>query len=245
MLHADQRMLRGVEAKLYVILGSHACRTGMLMLDHKGIDYEVVELPTGLHPFVLRLRGFSGNRKPFRQAGDKSPRMLAMADRSGTVPALKIDGRRVKTNREIARVLEELRPDPPFYPADPDRRRAVEEAERWGDEVFQMAARRIGLMALLHGKDGLADRGGDGRLGPMLWRHERARWFGARFVGRFVFAAADEAGEQELLDALPGHARPHRRLDRGGSAQRGRAVCRRLHDRPEPRAADLPARPAQ
>ena len=46
--------------KLYVILGSHACRTGMLMLEHKGIEYERVELPTGLHPFLLPLRGFRG-----------------------------------------------------------------------------------------------------------------------------------------------------------------------------------------
>jgi hypothetical protein len=49
-----------MEAKLYVILGSHACRTGMLMLAHKSIDYERVELPTGLHPFALRLLGFAG-----------------------------------------------------------------------------------------------------------------------------------------------------------------------------------------
>jgi hypothetical protein len=55
-----------MEAKLYVILGSRACRTGMLLLEHKGIDYERVELPTGLHPFALRLRGFEGNPTSFR-----------------------------------------------------------------------------------------------------------------------------------------------------------------------------------
>jgi hypothetical protein len=38
-----------MKPKLYVILGSHACRTGMLKLEHKGIDYERVELPAGLH----------------------------------------------------------------------------------------------------------------------------------------------------------------------------------------------------
>jgi hypothetical protein len=31
--------------------------------------------------------------------------MLATADRMGTVPALQIDGQRVKTNREIARCV--------------------------------------------------------------------------------------------------------------------------------------------
>ena len=103
-----------MEAKLYVILGSHACRTGMLMLEHKGIEYELVELPTGLHPFALRLRGFAGNPAPFRRLDDRRPRMLGTADRMGTVPALLIDGQRVKGNRDIARFLEELRPDPPL-----------------------------------------------------------------------------------------------------------------------------------
>ena len=49
------------QPRLYVILGSHACRAGMLMLDHKGIPYRTVTLPTGLHPLVVRLRGFPGH----------------------------------------------------------------------------------------------------------------------------------------------------------------------------------------
>src|SRR3954467_13570926 len=113
-----------MEAKLYVILGSHACRAGMLMLDHKGIDYETVELPPILHPFVLPLRGFERNSKPFREVGSQAPRMLKTADRMGTVPALVLDGQRVKTNRQIARFLDTVRPDPPLFPADPDRRQA-------------------------------------------------------------------------------------------------------------------------
>jgi hypothetical protein len=32
------------QATLYVIPGSHACRAGMLMLEHKGIAYRTVEL---------------------------------------------------------------------------------------------------------------------------------------------------------------------------------------------------------
>ena len=200
---SNQAYAEPVEAKLYVILGSHACRTGMLMLEHKHIEYERVELPTGLHPFVLRLRGFAGNPAPFRRLDDRPHRMLGTVDRMGTVPALLIDGRRVKRNREIARFLEELRPDPPLFPDEPELRQGVEEAERWGDEVFQMTARRLGLAALLHGRDGLVNRGGDGRLGPLLWRQPTVRWVGARLVGRFVFGANARA-EPELLAALPG-----------------------------------------
>jgi glutathione S-transferase len=192
-----------MEAKLYVILGSHACRTGMLMLEHKGIEYERVELPTGLHPFALRLRGFAGNPAPFRKLDDRPHRMVGLADRAGTVPALLVDGRRVKTNREIARFLEELHPDPPLYPADPEQRRAVEEAERWGDEVFQMTARRLTLAASLHGRDGLVNRADDGRLGPLLWRQQTVRLIGTRAIALLVFAANKRA-EPELLAVLPG-----------------------------------------
>ena len=105
----------------------------------------------------------------------------------GTVPALRLDGQRVKTNREIARFLEGLCPDPPLFPADGERRRAVEEAERWGDEVFQMAARRVVLAAALHGRDALVNRGDDGRLGPLLFRRQGMRLVGARLIGFSVF----------------------------------------------------------
>src|SRR4051794_30149775 len=125
-------------ATLYVIPGSHACRTGMLLLDHKGVEYRTTVLPTGLHPVLVRAAGFPGNPAPFRELGDGRGRWVGMLDRLGTVPALKMDGDRVKTNRAIARHLERVCPEPPLFPADPERRRAVEEAEAWGDEVFQM-----------------------------------------------------------------------------------------------------------
>ncbi len=189
------------ETKLYVILGSHACRTGSLLLEHKGIEYEQVVLPSGMHPLMLRLRGFSGNR-PFREVDGGRPLMLDAADRMGTVPALKIDGERVKTNRDIARFLEELRPDPPLYPADPAQRAAVEEAERWGDEVFQMTARRLALAAAVRGGDAIIGGGSEGRLGPLLFRNDHVRAIGTKMFGRFVFSAGPQA-ESELLAVLP------------------------------------------
>jgi glutathione S-transferase len=121
----------------------------------------------------------------------------------GTVPALAVNGQRVKTNRAIARFLEEWRPEPPLYPADPDRRAAVEEAERWGDDVFQMTARRLALAASLRGGDSISRGGDDGRLGPLLWRSRRIRNAGTKLLGRFVFRAGTTA-ESELLAELPG-----------------------------------------
>ena len=189
-------------AKLYVILGSHACRAGMLMLDHKGIPYRVVNLPTAVHPLLLTLRGFTSSPVR-RRIGGRRPSALAMADRLGTVPALRYDGDRVQTNREIARFLDRLKPDPPLFPADPERRQLVEEAERWGDEVLQMVARRLALAASLHGRDAMFDRANDGRLGPLLWRNETVRLLGTGLLARLVFRT-NRGNEPELLASVPG-----------------------------------------
>ncbi len=188
--------------KLYVI-PTHPCRTGMLMLEHKGIPYRRIDLPAALHPLALRLHGFRGNAAPFRDIDGRPHRMLALADRMGTVPALLLDGNRVMTNRHIARFLDEVQPDPPLLPAKPDRRLAVEEAERWGDEIFQMAARRLLLAAMLHGRDGIVNRGEEGRLGPLISRHETARFAVARLVARIAFAV-NARSDDDLLATLPG-----------------------------------------
>lgn len=187
--------------KLYVILGSHACRAGILTLDHKRIDYETVVLPTGLHPFLVSLRGFPGRAN--RLAGDQKQISLRLANRYGTVPALRYGDERVQTNRKISRFIDARHPDPPLFPADAERRTAVEEAERWGDETFQMTARRLGLCGVLHGADAMVDRGRNGRLGPVLWKSDLMRFAGSKLVGRTTFATGLGA-EAELLEGLPG-----------------------------------------
>lgn len=110
-----------MSAKLYALELSHPSQAVRLMLERKGIDHEVKYLLPGFHPPVLRLAGFRGD----------------------TAPALKIDGRRLQNSVAIARALDEIRPDPPLYPDDPERRRAVEEAEAWGEREFQPVPRRI------------------------------------------------------------------------------------------------------
>ena len=96
------------------------------MLDHKGIEHRVVNLPPGWQPVALRALGFRGAR----------------------VPALKLEGRHVQGSRRISRALDELKPDPPLFPADPELRAAVEEAERWGDNAYQPIPRRMIRWAL-------------------------------------------------------------------------------------------------
>lgn len=189
-------------ATLYVIPGSHACRTSMLMLEHKSIDYRRVDLLTGPHPFSVRMRGFSGHRTPIRRVDGQTHRSLAMLDRMGTVPALRFASERIQTNREIARFLDRVHPEPALFPDDGQHRRAVEEAEQWGDDVLQMTARRIALATALRGLDALYGRGNDGRLGPLLSRNQALRILATRISARFAFRA-NPGSERELLAALP------------------------------------------
>ena len=114
------------------------------MLEHKQVPYRRVDIPTLLHPLATRLRGFDAGGQT-RTAGAGRPQPLRMGDRLGTVPALASDGDRISTNHQIARFLDDRHPEPALFPADPGRRRAVEEVERWANDTLQMAARRIVL----------------------------------------------------------------------------------------------------
>ncbi|MFI5122446.1 MAG: glutathione S-transferase family protein [Vicinamibacteria bacterium] len=132
-----------MEAKLYVIPGSHASRTAMMMLDRKGIAYKRVDLMPVISRGVLRAMRFPGV----------------------TIPALRIGDRKVTGSREIARELDRVQPDPPLFPADPGARAAVEQAEAWGEDVLQGAARRALWNALKRNRMPLASFSEGARLG--------------------------------------------------------------------------------
>jgi glutathione S-transferase len=110
-----------VTTKLYSLKVSHPSRAAKAMLERKQIPFDTVDLLPGLHPQLLRLRGFEGP----------------------TVPALKLDGRRIQGTTVISRELDLIAADPPLFPADPDARKAVEDAERWGDDELQETPRKI------------------------------------------------------------------------------------------------------
>jgi glutathione S-transferase len=112
-----------VAVKLYVIPGSHPSKAAELMLDYKGIPFKRVDLVTAMHKPSLKLLGFPGT----------------------TVPAMKVDGRKVQGSREIASALDEIKPEPKLVPSG-----VVREAERWGDEELQAIPRRLAWWALVH-----------------------------------------------------------------------------------------------
>src|SRR5690349_3774430 len=108
---------------LYVIPGSHACRSAMLMLEHKQVPYRRVDVLTLLHPLVVRLHGFDAGGQT-RSAGGRRPLPLRMGDRLGTVPALACGDERISTNYRIARFLDQRHPEPPLFPVVPEQRSA-------------------------------------------------------------------------------------------------------------------------
>jgi glutathione S-transferase len=107
---------------LFMFSGSAPSLTAELMLQHKGLAYRRKHVLVGPHAFGMLARGYT---------------MM-------TVPAIKVDGRRVQGSREISRALDELQPHPPLFPADPERRRIVAHAEHRGERL-QDAARRMCL----------------------------------------------------------------------------------------------------
>jgi glutathione S-transferase len=116
---------------LYWMAISHPSQAARKMLELKGIDYEKVDVLPLNQRVHLRLAGFRG----------------------GTVPALKLDGKKVQGSRQIARILNERWPEPPLFPRDLDARARVERAERWGEEQLQPVPRRLFRFAAAHNPD--------------------------------------------------------------------------------------------
>jgi len=187
--------------KLYVIPGSHACRSAMLMLEHKRVAYRRADIVTLLHPLVARLHGFDAGGQT-RNAGGRRTFGLRFGDRLGTVPALAAGAHRISTNHGIARFLEEHHPEPPLFPADPEQRAAVEEVEGWANETLQMAARRIPGAAIVRDPAEFSRLAGDGRLGYLLYKRELTRRLIVPRILHGVFAAGART-EREIMAELP------------------------------------------
>jgi glutathione S-transferase len=134
-----------MKLRLFVVHGSHPCVAVMKGLDLKGLSYRVVEWPPPTHPPLQRL--IFGAR---------------------TVPGLRIgqngSAERISGSRAIMHRLDELAPDPALYPLEHDHRARVEQADQWGDEVFQPVARELVWAAMRHSPHALVSYGEHSRL---------------------------------------------------------------------------------
>jgi glutathione S-transferase len=110
-----------VDATVYSMRISHPAQAAELMLAHKGIEAERVEIPPGSQRILMRRHGFMG----------------------GVVPGLKLDGQRFEGTLEISRALDDAQPEPRLFPEDREARDAVEIAELWGEQTYQPVPRRI------------------------------------------------------------------------------------------------------
>lgn len=169
-----------MKVRLFTIPASHPGWSARLMLELKGIPYSRVDLVAVLSKPILRAARFPGV----------------------TVPALIIDGRRIQGSREIARELDRLVPQPPLFPAGPEQRAAVEEAEAWGDEVLQDVARRLAWNLLSKDSGPIRSYLEGARLGLPIGIAARTAAPIAKLSARFN--DADEAHAIADLAALPG-----------------------------------------
>lgn len=166
--------------RLYVVPGSNPSMSTRLALEHKRLRYRRVDLIPTVHMAFLRLAGF---RRP-------------------TVPALKVDGRRIQGSLEIARALEKLRAEPPLFPTDPDERHRVEQAERWGEAILQPVPRRIAWWTIARDRSALRTFAEGARLRVPLGLASRSAGPIVRWEIH-THAATDEQVRADLR-ALPG-----------------------------------------
>lgn len=84
-------------ARLYGMGHSHPVLASRTALELAAIEFEACDLFPGLHGLIVRINGFRG----------------------WTVPALRIDGRRIQGSLAIARELDRLAPQVELFPRDP------------------------------------------------------------------------------------------------------------------------------
>jgi glutathione S-transferase len=168
-----------MDARLFTIPASHPGIAIELMLEHKGIPYKRTDLLPVISKGVLRVAGFPGN----------------------TVPALKIDGAKVQGSRPIARELERRRPEPALYPAEPERRALVEEAERFGDEQLQHPVRQILWWGMKRDKEPLRSYSEGAKIGIPLGLAVKTAAPIVALSARFNEASDDNA--RRSLNELP------------------------------------------
>jgi glutathione S-transferase len=177
-------MLASMPAKLYVVPASHPSASAERALQIKGIEYRKVFLVPVFHKAFQKAR--------FREGS--------------TVPGVILDGgRKVLGSRAIVRALEDMHPQPPLFPSDPDARRRVEEAEAWGDEVLQPLVRRVIWKALAHDRAAVGSYAAGVRLFPPTPAFAVKLTAGAvSWAEGKINKATDEAVKADLA-SLPGH----------------------------------------
>lgn len=171
--------------------------------------------------WALDHKGIAHVRRSALPALHQVQALVLTRGRHRRLPILELDGRRIPDSTAIIAALEEYRPDPPLYPADPgDRARALA-LEDFFDEELAPAVRAFGFAETLPDLDAAAAAvvPGAGRLRrgvvraglPVLrplMRRDYGAQPGAAAVARARIVAAMDRLEAELdgRDHLVGDA---------------------------------------
>ena len=170
---------------------SHYNEKARWALDYKGIPYELRTPMPGTHRLAaLRLTRGKHQR----------------------LPVAEINGRRIGDSTAIIEALEEYKPDPALYPADPDQRRRALGLEDYFDEELAPRVRRMlwhytlpdtdaTLNAVIPNRDATFRRGLLRRTAPVASRMVR-RDYGADQAGADEAAAGIRAAMDRLESEL-------------------------------------------
>jgi glutathione S-transferase len=137
--------------------------------------------------WALDFKGVRHRRKSLMPGG---PRAMGFSRGGGTLPVVDLDGRRIVDSTDIIEALEETRPDPALYPAEPEERSRALELEDFFDEYaghdmrrlgFCEARQNLGFALAFMTTDQPRVKGAIGRTGlrvgfPGVWRYMSSRY---------------------------------------------------------------------
>lgn len=175
-----------MEAVLWHITVSHYNEKVRWALDHKGIPYRPRAPIPGAHiAFAAWLtRG-----------------------RHLTFPVIDLDGERIGDSSEIIGALEERRPEPALYPADPTERRHALDLEDWFDEQLGPYVRRFVFHELLRDPDRFTEVLGQAAPRAFELMGSRGQGVARALIGTRYRAHGDAAAERALAKVLAGFDR--------------------------------------
>ncbi|MGR3322721.1 MAG: FtsZ-binding protein FzlA [Pseudooceanicola sp.] len=180
-------------AKLYHVPLSPFCRKVRLSLAEKRIECELVE----------------------ERYWERDPDFLRR-NPAAKVPVLRIDGKTMAESAAICEWLEEVHPEPPLLPADPDARYEVRRLVAWFDDKFhtevtsKLLYERVNKKVMKKGYPDSANVKAGAQaikfhLDYMAWLLDHRRWLAGDRMSLADFAAAAHLSSLDYISDVDWH----------------------------------------
>jgi glutathione S-transferase len=164
--------MSGPRPTLWQIAISHYSEKARWALDHKKIEHVRRGPAPGVHMAVA---------------------LYLSRGASKTFPILQLEGRAIADSTAIVAALEELRPDPPLYPTDPEQRRRALELENFFDEELGPHVRLLAWHELIAEPEMMAEVAALSAPGPMAKAKGLTGAYARAFTSIRFGAGSDEA----------------------------------------------------